>query len=63
MNKIVIFKEFGQYKFTGYDNYYAFVRNAFKIVDCKNFDNYEDVKQMLIQHGYNEQDIINETGE
>ena len=57
-DKLVVYKEFGQFKVTNKRNYDAQIRNASQILTMKNAETFDDVVFCLKNHGIKEEDII-----
>ena len=62
--KVVIFKEFGEYKMATVDVYYEHVLNMSAITKIENVNNYEEAKGAVqLWLNLDEKHIINKTGE
>ena len=62
--KVVIFKEFGEYKMATVDVYYEHMLNMSAITKIENVNNYEEAKGAVqLWLNLDEKHIINKTGE
>ena len=61
-DKWVLYKEFGKYKLTRELNYNSMISNA-DIVITLHCDNIADVYEIIKQHGFKKEQIVNRTGD